>query len=107
MSRDPTQRFSDRVEHYVRSRPSYPAAFHDFLARELAVGVGAVVADVGSGTGISARPLLGRGNVVYAIEPNAPMRQAAERLLSGYTDFHSLDATAEATTLPSASVDLV
>ena len=32
--RDPTRRFSDRVEDYVRSRPSYPRELIDVLIRE-------------------------------------------------------------------------
>jgi SAM-dependent methyltransferase len=104
---DSTQRFSDRVEHYVRSRPNYPDAFYEFLWTELGLTPDGAVADIGSGTGISARPLLAKGNTVYGIEPNGPMRQAAERGLAGYANFRSIDATAEATTLPAASVDLI
>jgi SAM-dependent methyltransferase len=107
MPSDPTTRFSDRVQHYVRSRPNYPAAFYDFLDHDLNLPKPATIADVGSGTGISARPLLERGHTVLALEPNAPMRAAAEQLLGHHPDFHSLAATAEATTLPAASVDLV
>ena len=104
---DATRRFSDRVEHYVRSRPDYPGAFYDFLRTDLPLPIPAIIADVGSGTGISARPLLDAGHAVYGIEPNAPMRQAAERLLASFPNFRSLDATAEATTLPEAGVDLI
>jgi len=102
-----TARFSDRVDDYVRSRPEYPAAFYEFLAGELGVTPDVAVADVGSGTGISARPLLERGNTVYAIEPNGPMRAAAERLLSPFASFRSIDATAEGTTLADGAVGLV
>src|SRR5438270_109908 len=107
MATDSTQRFSDRVENYVRARPGYPNAFFDFLRSEIGLTANWAVADIGSGTGISAGPLLKTGNTVYGIEPNAPMRQAAERLLATYPRFHSLDATAEATSLPYGSVDLV
>src|SRR5690349_7623591 len=94
-----TQRFSDRVEYYVRSRPSYPTEFYDFLDRDLKLPKPATIADIGSGTGISAAPLLQRGHIVYAIEPNAPMRAAAENLLGQHGNFHSLATTAESTTL--------
>ena len=107
MPADPTQRFSDRVAHYVRSRPSYPEAFYAFLREDLGLTPASVVADIGSGTGISAAPLLESGHTLYAIEPNAPMRQAAEARLSTFPNFHSINATAEATTLADASVDLV
>lgn len=44
---------------------------------------------------------------MFGIEPNAGMRQAAEASLSGNPSFHSVEATAEATTLPDGSVDLI
>src|SRR5437899_2988965 len=100
MPPDSTTRFSDRVEHYVRSRPSYPAAFYDFIQNELKLHSPMTIADIGSGTGISTKPLLERGHTVHAIEPNQPMREAAEKLLSHHRSFHSVNATAESTTLP-------
>jgi SAM-dependent methyltransferase len=104
---DPTTRFSTRVDDYVRYRPGYPPALFDFLATEAALGPGAAVADVGSGPGISAEPLLCRGFVVHGVEPNEPMRRAAEARLASFPNFRSVAAPAEATTLPEASVDLV
>jgi SAM-dependent methyltransferase len=104
---DPTQRFTDRVANYVRYRPSYPAAVIDTLQAEAGLPPGGVVADVGSGTGILTRLLLDAGHTVYAVEPNDAMRAAAERDLASYPGFHSINGTAEATTLPTASVDLV
>src|SRR5258706_5519702 len=104
---DSTKRFSDRVEHYMRSRPNYPDAFYEFLRQELSLVPNGAVADIGSGPGISARPLLEKGNTVYGIEPNEPMRLAAERGLAEFANFQSIDATAEATTLPEASVHLI
>lgn len=104
---EPTQRFSDRVENYARYRPSYPPELVRLLESECGLGEGAKVADVGSGTGILSRLLLEHGAYVYGIEPNREMREAAERLLSGYEGFVSVDGTAEDTTLPNDSVDLV
>ena len=49
---DSTQRFSTRVEAYVKYRPGYPVAMLDFLVDELAMGPEAQVADIGAGTGI-------------------------------------------------------
>jgi len=66
-----------------------------------------IVADIGSGPGISAKPFLERGNQVYGVEPNEAMRAAAEELMSGYPKFVSINGTAENTTLPDDSVDLV
>jgi SAM-dependent methyltransferase len=65
------------------------------------------VADIASGTGIWTKMLLQNGNPVFGVEPNPDMRQAGERLLSGFPTFTSLAGNAEATTLPDASVDFV
>ncbi len=102
---DPTRRFSDRVNDYVRYRPGYPAGVLDALRAGVGLTPAAVIADIGAGTGISTELLLRNGNPVFAVEPNAEMRAAAEQLLGGRPGFHSVAGTAEATTLPAASVD--
>ena len=107
MALDPTQRFSDRVADYVRFRPGYPAGVFDALRADAGLTEASVVADVGSGTGISAEPFLRAGNAVLGVEPNAEMREAAERLLASCPRLTSIDGTAEATTLADGSVDLV
>ena len=104
---DPTSRFSDRVADYVRSRPGYPEAVLEALRREVGLAEDTVVADVGSGTGISADLFLRAGCTVFAVEPNAAMRAAAEERLGTRPGFQSVAGSAEATTLPSGSVDLV
>jgi ubiquinone/menaquinone biosynthesis C-methylase UbiE len=104
---DPTKRFSARVADYVRYRPGYPPAVGEMFRREIGLTPEWTVADVGSGTGISSEMFLENGNAVYAVEPNADMRAAAEQSLSKYPNFHSVDGTAEATTLPDGSVDLI
>jgi SAM-dependent methyltransferase len=105
--RDPTQRFSDRVDNYIKYRPSYPPAIVDLLQRECELTATAVVADIGSGPGNLTRLFLDHGNTVFGVEPNRAMREAGERLLHGYPRFHSVDGTAEATSLPDGSVDLI
>ena len=101
------QRFSDRVENYVRYRPSYPQEIIPLLQRETGLIPQHVIADVGSGTGISAELFLRAGSVVHAVEPNREMRAAAERLLAHFPNFHSVDGTAQATTLPDHGVDFI
>ncbi|HTM58127.1 MAG TPA: class I SAM-dependent methyltransferase [Candidatus Udaeobacter sp.] len=98
---NPTLRFSDRAADYVRYRPDYPAAAIDAILEGLATPV--VAADVGAGTGISARLLADRGVRVIAIEPNAEMRAAA----GDDPRIEWRDGTAEATGLADSSVDLV
>ena len=104
---DPTQRFSDRAEYYARYRPSYPAQVVDVLAAECGLTPEAVIADIGSGTGILTELFLQFGNRVYGVEPNREMRQAGERHLQHFPAFISIDGTAEATALPGGSVDFI
>jgi SAM-dependent methyltransferase len=100
---NPVGRFDDRATDYVKYRPTYPAASIDAVLAGLPPATALVGADIGAGTGISARLLAQRGVRVLAIEPNGAMRAAAEP--------HPLvewrAGMAEATGLDDASVDLV
>lgn len=104
---DPTKRFSNRVENYLKYRPSYPSEIIHLLETECGLTSDSRVADIGSGTGFMTELFLKNGNTVYGVEPNAEMRSAGERLLAKYPKFLSVNATAEATTLPDHSVDLI
>jgi len=107
MPLDSKARFSSRVANYVKYRPSYPSAVLDLLVSRQGLSASSVIADVGSGTGISTALLLQSGATVFAIEPNKEMREAAEVQIGSLSGFRSVDATAEATTLADSSVDLV
>lgn len=100
---DPTGRFSDRAAEYVKYRPGYPTAAIDALLDGLAPPSMLTAADIGAGTGISARALAARGVGVFAIEPNRAMREAAEP----HIRVSWKEGTAEATGLSDAVVDLV
>ncbi|WP_266159326.1 class I SAM-dependent methyltransferase [Dyella silvatica] len=102
-----TQRFSDRVENYVRYRPDYPAALLEWLHREHGVSSSWQVADIGAGTGISSKLFLDAGHRVVAVEPNAPMRAAAEHWLADYPTFHAVDGSADASGLDDHCIDLI
>jgi SAM-dependent methyltransferase len=104
---DPTQRFSSRVENYIRYRPGYPPEVLDLLRQECSLSANSVIADIGSGTGFLSRMFLENGNRVFAVEPNPEMRQAGERGLENYPKLTSIAGTAEATTLPAHSMDFV
>lgn len=97
---DRLTRFSDRVGDYVATRPDYPAALLDHLAARFRLGPGCRVVDVGAGTGIFSRQLLGRGAQVVGIEPNADMRGACQGV-----DCRA--GSAEATGLAAGAADLV
>jgi SAM-dependent methyltransferase len=107
LATDPRQRFSNRVEDYVRYRPAYPRAILDLLREECGLVPESVVADIGSGTGLLTQLFIGNGNLVYGVEPNAAMRRAGEEFLKKYAHFRSVAGSAEDTTLLDASVDFV
>jgi len=107
MRADTVERFSNRVENYIKYRPAYPSEALDLFKNELGLTVDSVVADIGSGTGISAKLFLENGNTVYGVEPNDGMRAAAEQYLAGFPSFRSLKGTADDTGLPNKSVDFV
>ena len=104
---DPTARFSRKVENYVQYRPGYPPAVLELLKTDCGLAAHSVIADVGSGTGLLAALFLKNGNRVFGVEPNREMREAGERRLAHCSNFTSVAATAEATTLPGHSVDFV
>ncbi len=104
---DNTQKFSGRVENYVKYRPGYPSAIIDILRKETGLNELQVIADVGSGTGILTKLFLDEANTVFAVEPNQEMREAAEDLLSIYEHFHSVNGTAESTGLADRSIDMI
>jgi len=104
---DPTKRFSNRVEDYIKYRPSYPPDVIGLLEVECGLTPASVIADVGSGTGILSELFLKHGNRVFGVEPNREMRAAGDKLLAKYSNFSSIDGAAEATTRVNTSVDFI
>lgn len=107
MSTNTVERFSNRVANYVKYRPDYPGEIIEFLRAELNLQTDSIVADIGSGTGLSTKLFLENGNTVYGVEPNAAMRAAAEEFLKDFPNFKSVDGTSENTTLADSSIDFV
>ncbi|WP_245817334.1 class I SAM-dependent methyltransferase [Hydrococcus rivularis] len=100
---NPLARFSGRAADYANYRPSYPKEAIEKILEGLDSSSQLLAADVGAGTGIASRLLADQGVRVFAIEPNDEMRQAA----SPHPLVEFRKGTAENTTLPKASVDLV
>jgi SAM-dependent methyltransferase len=98
-----TTRFGSRAKAYAAFRPSYPPEAIDAALDGLGDPHALTIADVGAGTGISARLFAERGATVIAIEPNADMRQAARH----DPRVSWRDGTGECTHLADASVDAV
>jgi len=104
---DTTVRFTDRVENYLKARPSYPADIISLLESKCGLTRSGVVADVGCGTGLMAKLFCDYGCRIIGVEPNQAMRDAGREFLGGYPNFEIVDGTAEAIPLPGTSVDFI
>lgn len=102
---DNKQRFSNRVDTYVKYRPSYPVEALDYLYETVGLQKDSVIADIGAGTGMFTKLLLERGSKVLAVEPNEAMRREVVRAFKSNAHFVAVDGSAEQTGLPDASVD--
>jgi len=99
--------FGPRVAYYVQARPDYPPAVLACLCDEYGLQETAVIADIGSGTGKLARLFLEHGHRVFGVEPDAEMRAASELYLQEFLRFTAVAGSAEATTLPDGSADVI
>lgn len=107
MADNSTTRFSNRVDNYVKYRPGYPEAIVAYLHTVHHLTIGSIIADIGAGTGISARLFLDKGYTVMTVEPNTAMREKCIELLGQYQNFKTSSGTAEHTMLEAGSVDAV
>ncbi|HYJ89857.1 MAG TPA: class I SAM-dependent methyltransferase, partial [Pyrinomonadaceae bacterium] len=107
MTLNTVERFSNRVANYVKYRPGYPAEVLQLFRDKMNLTKASVMADIGTGPGISARMFVENGNIVYGVEPNDAMRAAAEEIFRKFPNFHSVNGDSENTTLPDASLDFV
>jgi ubiquinone/menaquinone biosynthesis C-methylase UbiE len=104
---DTTDVFTTKARRYARYRWDYaPQAIQDLLCIAR-LSRASVVADVGAGTGILSGQLAGHVGRLYAVEPNAVMRQMARIELQRFPAVEIVAGRAEATTLPDRSVDAI
>jgi ubiquinone/menaquinone biosynthesis C-methylase UbiE len=97
--------FTGRAQAYTSSRPGYPDEAIEYI-RKL-VPPNAVFADIGAGTGKLTTLLAKFGNEIFAVEPNANMREQLTINLASFSNIKIINGTAEATTLPNNSVDVI
>jgi len=96
--------FGTTTELYEKIRPAYPEAAVAMLLRELGIGRGRIVVDVGAGTGKLTRVLTRTGATVIAVEPLAEMR---ERLAANVPLAVPFDGTAERMALRDGSAHAI
>ena len=100
-------RFDNRIENYVKYRPNYPKGIIDLFCNELDLQKSNIIADIGSGTGISAKLFLKNGNKVFGIEPNKLMRRASKEYLKEFSKFEVINGNSQNTTLKNESIDII
>jgi SAM-dependent methyltransferase len=92
---------------YDQCRPSYPPEALEAAEQLCGVRRGAVVADIGCGSGIFAERLLAAGYTVVGVEPLEEMRELAAKRLGRHGAYSGVCGSAENTTLEAGSIDLV
>ncbi|MCL2049353.1 MAG: class I SAM-dependent methyltransferase [Defluviitaleaceae bacterium] len=100
-----TNLFSGKAEAYANARPTYPDTALDYIVALFPTN--AVIADIGAGTGKLSLLLAQRGYGVFAVEPNNDMREILIRTLAPFPNARVISGTAENTTLPSGSIDVI
>jgi ubiquinone/menaquinone biosynthesis C-methylase UbiE len=93
--------FGAGADAYVRGRPSYPPAAVALITRELGLGPGTTVVDVGAGTGKFSELLVPTGARVVAVEPVANMRAKIA------PPIEAVDGTGESLPFDDGSVDAI
>ena len=96
--------FEAAVERYQRGRPGYPDDAVSYLARELGIGPGRDVLELGAGTGKFTELIVLSGARVTAVEPVPAMRDA---LAVNCPTARIFDGTAEDIPLDEASADAI
>src|SRR5579884_194726 len=96
--------YAREADAYERGRPAYPPEATSWLSRQLGLGPGRTVVDVGAGTGKLTRALLQSGAKVIAVEPVAAMRAVLGRELPGVD---AREGTAESMPLGDGAADAV
>ena len=106
-SLDTKNRFSEKVDNYVKYRPHYPKTLIEFMEQEGILKKGYIVGDIGAGTGKFTELLLRSGYSVIAVEPNTSMLNACREIYGKFESLTCIDGSSEDTKLSENSVDLI
>ena len=99
------QTHQGKAKSYETGRPEYPTEIFDYLYSEAGYKPTDTIADIGSGTGKVTRHFLDRGSKVIAIELDADMLEISDKKLGSYPNYTSYNKSAEATSIPSGTVN--
>lgn len=98
-------KYGKRASFYHLGRPSYPKEAIDLIFQEATNG--AIVADIGAGTGKLTLLLAQQAKKVYAVEPDDEMRKVLVSQMNGVDNVEVVNASAEDCRLPDNSVDII
>ncbi len=99
--------FSRKAEKYAKYRWEYASGAIETLIVMAQMSAQATVADIGAGTGKLTKDFAVRAQRIYAVEPNAALRQILTRNLGAFPSIIVVDGSAEATNLPDHTVDVI
>ena len=94
--------FERIARDYVGARPPYPRFLYEALLAQGVIGPHARVLEVGAGTGLATREVVGSGSEVVALEPGAEL---AELLRMAVPDASIVVARLEDADLPPGAFD--
>jgi ubiquinone/menaquinone biosynthesis C-methylase UbiE len=99
--------YSSNARKYAKYRWDYAPKAISAIFNSVGISSQTVIADLGAGTGILTKHFIGKAKLVYAIEPEAEMRSFLEKAFSGNPFCQIINGSAENTTLPAHSADLI
>jgi len=100
-----TEAFTGKAQAYTNARPGYPDEAIEYICS--LVKPDAVFVDIGAGTGKFTSLIAQRGYEVFAVEPNADMREQLAVTIAPFSNAKIVNGTAEATTIPNDSIDVI
>ena len=104
---DNKDKFTNKVEDYIKYRPSYPQEFIEYLIKGVGLNRDTILADIGAGTGKLTKQLGDKVKKLFAVEPNLNMRTACQKYCSDLKNLTVTNGSAEDTALPNNSVDFI
>jgi len=104
---NPISTYNGKAADYAAYRLPYASEVFETVSRITGLGSNWHMADIASGTGRVSEIFIGHVACVFAVEPNGEMREQASRQPGAPGALESIAGTAEHTTLPAASIDLI
>lgn len=99
--------YSTKAEKYAKYRWDYAPQAIQTMIEINQMADQWTLADLGAGTGILTRHFIDKVKRIYAIEPNVEMMRILAREMQSFPSVSVLDVSAENTTLPDHSVDVI